>query len=274
MQSGVGHNNAAHCHRFQPRDRRQRAGAANLNVDGVQAGCCLLCGEFVRNRPARAARDETEAPLQGKIIHLVDHAVDVIGQARPLLLDQPVMRDQRIGRRHPRHQRVDDKSPAPEGLDHRALRLVGQTGLCLAPGIGKKFQRPFRRHRRIQLAQRSGSRVARIDIDLLASRRLPLVEGGKICLGHIDLAAHFHHGRPVVTGKSFRDITDGAGIRGHILPGRSITTRRRRDEHPFLVAQRERQAVDFRLSGQCHFRIGGKSEKPAHTRDEIRCVLV
>ena len=51
-----------------------------------------LGGEFVRDRPARAARDEAEPLLQREVVDLVDDAVDVIAEARALSLDGAVMR--------------------------------------------------------------------------------------------------------------------------------------------------------------------------------------
>ena len=64
VQRGVGDDDAADRHRIEPRDRRQRARAANLDLDVAQHGRRLLGRKFMRNGPARRARDEAEAVLQ------------------------------------------------------------------------------------------------------------------------------------------------------------------------------------------------------------------
>ena len=63
VQRGVGHGDAADEHRLQPRDRRDRAGAADLDVDADDLGRRLLGRELVRDREARRARDEAERAL-------------------------------------------------------------------------------------------------------------------------------------------------------------------------------------------------------------------
>ena len=73
-------------------DRGQRAGAADLDLDRLDDGRRALGGKLVRDRPARAARDEAEPFLQRELVDLVDHAVDVVAERRPLRLDGAVMR--------------------------------------------------------------------------------------------------------------------------------------------------------------------------------------
>ena len=79
VQSRVGHRNAADEHRLQTRHRRQRAGAADLDVDRLDHGQRFLRRIFVRHRPARLARTESEALLQFEAIDLVHHAIDIEG---------------------------------------------------------------------------------------------------------------------------------------------------------------------------------------------------
>ena len=61
VQRRVGDGHAADEHRLQPRDRRDRAGAPDLDVDAEELGRHLLGRKLVRDRPARLARDETRA---------------------------------------------------------------------------------------------------------------------------------------------------------------------------------------------------------------------
>ena len=92
------HDDAADRDRLQPRHRRQRAGAADLDVDAVQDGGRLLGREFVRHRPARAARDEAEPLLQVEPVDLVDDAVDVVAERGAARLDLAVEREHLLDR--------------------------------------------------------------------------------------------------------------------------------------------------------------------------------
>ena len=88
VQRGVGDDDAADRDGAQFGDRRQRAGAADLDLDRLDDRRRLLGREFVGDRPARTARDEAEPLLQGERIDLVDDAVDVIAERRALRLDR------------------------------------------------------------------------------------------------------------------------------------------------------------------------------------------
>ena len=98
VQRGVGDDDAADGDRPQFGDRRQRAGAADLDLDRFDDRRRALGGKFVRHRPARAARDEAEPLLQREIVDLVDDAVDVVAERRPLRFDRAVMAEH-LGRR-------------------------------------------------------------------------------------------------------------------------------------------------------------------------------
>ena len=64
VQRRVGDDDAADGDRLEPGDRRQRAGAADLDLDVAQHRRRLLGRELVRDGPARRARDEAEPLLQ------------------------------------------------------------------------------------------------------------------------------------------------------------------------------------------------------------------
>ena len=102
VQRGVGDHHAAHGDGLELGDRRQRTGAADLDVDLAQHGRRLLGGEFVGDGPARRARLETEATLQIEVVDLVDDAVDVIAERGALLADLAVIGDHLLGRVHDR----------------------------------------------------------------------------------------------------------------------------------------------------------------------------
>ena len=81
VQRDVLHDDAADPDRLELADRRERAGAADLDLDVAQHGGRALGGEFVRDRPARRARDEAEPLLPVEAVDLVDDAVDVVVEA-------------------------------------------------------------------------------------------------------------------------------------------------------------------------------------------------
>jgi hypothetical protein len=58
----------------------QRAGAADLDVDGLEPGPGQFGRELVRDGPARRGRAEAEPRLQRQVVDLVDDAVDVIAE--------------------------------------------------------------------------------------------------------------------------------------------------------------------------------------------------
>ena len=82
VQRRVRDHDAADGHRAELRDRVQRAGAADLDLDVLQDRRRLLGRELVGERPARRARDEAEALLQVEVVDLVDDAVDVVAETR------------------------------------------------------------------------------------------------------------------------------------------------------------------------------------------------
>ncbi len=87
VQGDVLHDHAADADRLELADRRERAGAADLDLDVAQHGGRLLGGEFMRDRPARRARHEAEPLLPVEPVDLVDDAVDVVVELGALLLD-------------------------------------------------------------------------------------------------------------------------------------------------------------------------------------------
>ena len=58
------------------------AGSSYLDLNLKNFGCLLLRGILAGDRPARLARDVSQAALQLEAVHLVDHAVDVERQLR------------------------------------------------------------------------------------------------------------------------------------------------------------------------------------------------
>ena len=273
VQRRIGDDDAADGDRLEPRHRGQRPGAADLDVDAVEDGGRLLGREFVRRRPARTARDEAEPLLQVEPVDLVDDAVDVVAERRAAGLDVAIDREHLLDRMRELGQRIDAKAAALEPFEHAELGVLRHLA-HLAPGIGEEFERPARRDRRVELAQRAGGRIAGIGEDLLALGRLPLVEREEVGMGHVDLAAYLADIRVAVPVQPFRNFADGADIGGDVLAFEAVAAGRGVDEVAALVAQRAGQAVDLGLGGEGERIIGGEAEEPLHPIGEIDHLLV
>ena len=99
----------------------------------------------------------------------------------------------------------------------------------------------------IQLAQRSCGSITRIGECLAAVAGLPCVQGSEIAVAHIDFAAHLQHLGGA--GDLLRNILYGAGICGDIFAHFAVAARGCLYQFAPLIAQRQRQPVDFRLGG-------------------------
>ena len=135
VQRGVGHRHAADEHRLQPRHRRQRAGAADLHLDAEHLGGLLLGRVLVREREARRARDEAEALLPVEPVHLVDHAVDRVGQLR------------RAGRRCSRNTRAARRRLARRRAPCRPGSRASPAGRAPRNAFASRIPRPARRRK-------------------------------------------------------------------------------------------------------------------------------
>ena len=93
-------------------DRRQRAGAADLDLDLVRTCRRLLGRELVGDGPTgRAAIRSPAAPVRSTV-DLVDDAVDVVAEARAFFADLPVILRAGLAPLFARaHQRVNRKTP-------------------------------------------------------------------------------------------------------------------------------------------------------------------
>ncbi len=190
VQRGVRHHHAADADRFQPRDRRQRAGAADLYVDGVDDSDGLLRREFMRDRPARRAGDEAEPFLPVEAVDLVDDAVDLIGKVRALLPHAFVVFENVGGAAADFRGLGFSKAPCEQFFADAVLR-VGDVLFHFTECIAEEMQWALGRDFEIQLAQAARRGVARVGENLLSGRRLRLVHLHEVVAAHVDFAAHF-----------------------------------------------------------------------------------
>jgi hypothetical protein len=121
VQGGIGHHHAPHAHRAQARHRREGAGAAHLDVDGIEDRDRPLGRKLVGDGPAGKPRDDPQPCLKPKVIDLVDHPVDVIAKFRPADAQAAIVR-QKPGRiRTQHHIRIGGKAPGGQPLHRFAL---------------------------------------------------------------------------------------------------------------------------------------------------------
>ena len=178
VQRDVLHDDAADTDRLELADRRERAGAPDLDLDIAQHRHGALGRKLVRDRPARRARHEAEALLPVETIHLVDDAVDIVVELGARFLDLAMKGDQLLDRVAKSGQRIGREAAALEPFDHARLGLLRHLA-HLAPGIGEEAERTRGGDRRVLLAQRARGRIARIGEDGVAGGFLPLVQRQK-----------------------------------------------------------------------------------------------
>ena len=169
VERDVGDHHAADADRLQPPDRRQLAGAADLDVDRLERRLGFLGGELVREAPARRARDLAEPLLPVEPVDLVDDAVDVERQVGARLLDRAVMGEHFFDV-VAAHEQVADRNARSRSIAlHRQRLRVAERLAELAPAVGEEAQRPRGGDARVLLPQRTGGGVARIGEDLAAA---------------------------------------------------------------------------------------------------------
>jgi hypothetical protein len=79
---------------------------------------------------------------------------------------------------------------------------------------------------------------------------LPLVERVEVVAADVDLAAHLEHlGRCglLAQAQAQGHLLEGADVLRHVLAGLAVAARGRLHQHPVLVAQVDRQAVELQL---------------------------
>lgn len=87
MERSFRHLRAGHQDRFQHGEGGHSAGAAYLNPDVEQLGRFLLRRILISGRPAGYPGGVAQGALEVEIIHLDDHAVDLMDQLMTLRLE-------------------------------------------------------------------------------------------------------------------------------------------------------------------------------------------
>ncbi len=147
VQRRVGHGDAADEHGLELRRRRRRARAADVDDDVLDGRRLFLRGELVRDRPARRAPDEAEFALQGEIVDLVDHAVDVERQLVALVADALVVVEAAVGAGRGVDERANGQAPLAQRAQHLRVRRGQRAAFDDADGVGEERERASCRDR-------------------------------------------------------------------------------------------------------------------------------
>ncbi len=224
------------------------------------------------DRPTRRARDEAETFLPVEAIDFVDDAVDVVVEMRASRFDFAMEGEQFLDRVAKPGQRIGGETAGLEPLDHAGLG-IGRHLAHLPPGISKEAERPRCGNRRVELTQRTGRGVSRINVERLAGLRLLAVEFEKRRLGHVDLAAHLADRRNALALEALRHVLQRADIGGDVLALAAVAAGRAGDEFSVFIAKRHGQAVNLRLSRKCDRFVIRKPQESADAANKIDHVL-
>ena len=188
MQRGAADRDAADVDGLELGDRRQRAGAADADEDVLDGGGFFLGRELPGDGPARRPRDRAEPAALVLAVDLHHAAVDLVRQLVPFREHALVLVAHRVERLAQLVLRV---RPQAVLAQFRELFPVAGERRRLAHLVEIDAQRPLRGDARIELPQRAGRAVARIDERRLAGFLALLVHADEIALVDEDLAAHF-----------------------------------------------------------------------------------
>ena len=226
---------------LQLRDRRQNAGAPNLHRDRLDSRLRALGRIFVGARPARAVSGRAEDFVEPALVYLDDGAVDLEaeGVAEGLqLVDCSEHLVHRLAGLGPRRY---GEAPLRKRRDHLAVRGEA-VATDAARVVDDDIQRTFGGNARVELLQGTGAGVPRIRESLEPGGLLTSVELDEALARHVRLASHLKLARRV-RRERLGDRRDCRRVRRYVVANEPVAARRRADETPAGVAERERDAV-------------------------------
>jgi hypothetical protein len=191
VERGVGHDHAADRDRLQPRDRRQLAGAADLDVDRVQPSSRRAGPEICARAPSAAPWRPGPAGAASRAGRPCRRRRRCRTAGRRAALDRAIMIEQRLERASKRARSGEIGSPQDR-------RCAASARAGVSAGTSDASPQPWARKRSGRAAVIAGSSwrsdpaaalrgLAKV---LPPALRLPLVERREVGLGHIDLAAN------------------------------------------------------------------------------------
>ena len=186
--------------------------------------------ELPGDRPARVAPDRAEAALELQVVDLHDDAVDLEVELAAALLPVQALPDDLVLVADQPDVGVDAEAALLQPLQRLPVRLERQV-LDHAQLVAPHRQRPLRRVRRVELADRPGGGVARVHERRFLRLRAALVQRGEVLQRHVHLAPHLHQRRHVLDVQG--DRADRAQVVRHVLPDLAVPAR-----GPALAARR------------------------------------
>ena len=214
-----------------------------MDVDGEDFGLRLLWLVFVSDGPTRCFASLAEFALVGEAVHLDDGTIGLVGQRFALFVEFANGREQAFGAVGMPDEICFAQSDAVEQRMHVSL------GLNIAgfdEAIEDDVERTFGHDLRIEQLQGACGGVARVREALFTGFVTFLVEFGKACLGHEDLATHFKSLRNVFR-QAQGQCLNGFEVVGDVVAGLAITACRRLFEHAIFVAHSHSDTIDLRL---------------------------
>ena len=241
-----------HRHGLEDGEGMEVAVLADVPVDALQPGHRGRRRELPRHRPARVATHRAQPPLQLEVGDLHHGAVDLVVElaAAPLpgqaLLDHLVLACQQPD------FTVHAKAALAQPVERFPVGLEAQP-VDHADLIAPDRQRPLRGQRGVQLAHRSGGRVARVHERRQALLGATLVQRREVLERHVDLASHLQQRRDV--GDAQRDRPDRAQGVGDLLADLAVAPGSAALQLAVAVDQADREPVDLRLDHELEVRI-------------------
>ena len=138
------------------------------------------------------------------------------------------------------------------------MAAIQLTAFDLAEAVTEHSQRPLCGNTGIQLPQTARRRVAWIGKCLFTPLPGFLVEPFKTVDGHVHFAAHLQHSWPATAAQSQGNRRDSAHILGDILPALAVTAGGSPHQQALLVAQANRESVQFGFRRIAHLSVEGQ----------------
>ncbi|OQA27809.1 MAG: hypothetical protein BWY59_00991 [Verrucomicrobia bacterium ADurb.Bin345] len=263
VERRAGDRRARKRHGFQLGDRREGAGAADLDRDCGQPRLRLLVRVLERDREARRLGGCAEPLPLIEVVHLHHGAVDLVGQGGLQLLQLLRAGDDLLDIAAPPPVLRCGESEAPELLEDLGM-LRERDAPGFADGIEDGGERAARDHAGIQLLERARRGVARIREGFLAFCLALGVQFPESVDREIGLAADLEDLRRAGGGK--RNVPDGLDVGGDVVACRSVAARRADDQRALFVTDADGDPVHLRFQDVLH---GLAGQELAHACVEL-----
>ena len=250
VQRGAAHGDAAHEDGLQVGHRGDGAGAADLHHDLLDLRLHLFGRELEGDGPARRLRDLAQAGARIDGVDLHHQPVDLVGQGVALGEQRRVHLHHAREALHHRAPRVDRQAELLEVVELLGVRVEGLP-LHHAHLVEVDGQRPRRGDLRVELAQRAGRRVARVDEGLFALPRAArsFMRLKSALLMNTSPRTSSSFGQALAPSSVEGEVLDGLQVLGDVFADGAVAAGAALDEVALLVDELDRQPVHLGLAG-------------------------